>query len=467
MSANKALAREQALDDYFDALLAEAEETVIEGEALAEELVIHHSELEQEIDVVADDDILLSDPFLSDEIADERGSSEELSIELTEPNDALDFSKDSTGDLGEIPETGPEYPESGEFPQYVEETIIETPEACDDESQETIVDAGLADAAELAEVEEPVIANGPDMAIPDDSVSHLHVVDDGGEIQGWDLEDDGEELSSYPLEQEPEPQLQITPKVDEPVRVPLYKSEADLSHIEALLAQLKTQDAVEEESVTVVAEPEAETVTEEVILEPEIDTVEETTVSAEAESEQGTESTVEDATETSPETQAAGDHLPPEDWSNIDYGERFQVLFFESWGVTYAVPLAELGGIHKLEELNHLIGRPDWYMGLQSNREMKFDVVDTAKWVMNDKISDDDHRESYSYIVVLGNSRWSLACDTLIGTETVESVQVRWRETAGKRPWLAGMVKEKMCALIHVEALVALLDKGIDAKQLA
>ncbi len=33
-----------------------------------------------------------------------------------------------------------------------------------------------------------------------------------------------------------------------------------------------------------------------------------------------------------------------------------------------------------------------------------------------------------------------------MGTETLNIDKVRWREQAGKRPWLAGMVKEK-CVL--------------------
>jgi purine-binding chemotaxis protein CheW len=44
--------------------------------------------------------------------------------------------------------------------------------------------------------------------------------------------------------------------------------------------------------------------------------------------------------------------------------------------------------------------------------------------------------------------------------------KVRWREQAGKRPWLAGMVKEKMCALIHVHALIGMLNAGLDVKSL-
>jgi purine-binding chemotaxis protein CheW len=67
---------------------------------------------------------------------------------------------------------------------------------------------------------------------------------------------------------------------------------------------------------------------------------------------------------------------------------------------------------------------------------------------------------------MLGESFWGLACGELKGTELIAPNEVRWRETAGKRPWLAGMVKEKMCALIHVEALIRMLNAGQDVKAL-
>lgn len=146
--------------------------------------------------------------------------------------------------------------------------------------------------------------------------------------------------------------------------------------------------------------------------------------------------------------------------------QNFQVLYFDVNGVTFAVPLDELGGIHRKTTLNHLIGRPAWYLGLQTNRDSQLDVVDTAKWVMSDKLADDTYKKEYQYIVMLDNSLWGLACTKLLGTEWLSSDKVRWREQVGKRPWLAGMVKEKMCALIHVNALIAMLNAGLDVQAL-
>ncbi|PNI03100.1 chemotaxis protein CheW [Vibrio diazotrophicus] len=153
-------------------------------------------------------------------------------------------------------------------------------------------------------------------------------------------------------------------------------------------------------------------------------------------------------------------------WETPIREQNFQVLYFDVNGVRFAVPLDELGGIHRKAELNHLIGRPAWYLGLQTNRDSQLDVVDTAKWVMAEKLRDDSYKEAYQYIVMLGESMWGLACSQLLGTETLSSEKIRWREQVGKRPWLAGMVKEKMCALIHVEALIAMLNAGLDVKAL-
>ncbi|MBV7261417.1 chemotaxis protein CheW [Photobacterium sp. WH24] len=157
---------------------------------------------------------------------------------------------------------------------------------------------------------------------------------------------------------------------------------------------------------------------------------------------------------------------PPPSWALPGASEQteFQALFFAVNGVTFAVPLTELGGIHQLGEMSHLIGRPDWYLGLQPVQNRKLDVVDTARWVMPESIYNDDHQENYRYVVMLGESKWGLACDQLHGTETLTKQSVRWREKAGKRPWLAGMVKEKMCALIHVNELISMLKAGLDVK---
>lgn len=145
-------------------------------------------------------------------------------------------------------------------------------------------------------------------------------------------------------------------------------------------------------------------------------------------------------------------------WHNIDVDAAFQALFFDVGGITYAVPLAELGGIHRITEITSLFGKPKWFAGIMAQREEKFNAVDMARWVMPNEQWDLD----YQYLVMLDNSNWGLCCEHLKGTEWLNQDDVKWRQSPGKRPWLAGMIKKRMCALIHVSELVNLLDKGVD-----
>ena len=73
-------------------------------------------------------------------------------------------------------------------------------------------------------------------------------------------------------------------------------------------------------------------------------------------------------------------HVVPEQevvvGGEADYFDgEFQALFFEVAGLTLAVPLKALGGIHELGEVNHLFGKPKWFKGVMINREEKLNVV--------------------------------------------------------------------------------------------
>ena len=143
-------------------------------------------------------------------------------------------------------------------------------------------------------------------------------------------------------------------------------------------------------------------------------------------------------------------------------GFRFQALFFEVAGLTLAVPLTSLGGIHQIEKIGPLFGKPDWFMGVMLHRESKLSVVDSAKWVMPEKYDENLAQSlNYRYLIMLGESAWGLASEKLVNTVNLTTDDVKWRESTGKRPWLAGMVKEKMCALIDVEELISMLNRGL------
>ncbi|WP_165311929.1 chemotaxis protein CheW [Vibrio ziniensis] len=306
-----------------------------------------------------------------------------------------------------------------------------------------------------------------------------------------------EELIEQPVEKELElaPMVQSVPEksyLDDPLDGLQELDMPNLEDVQRLLSQMEASNPVaeleqvlEQNTIDIQVATQPTVVEQQIIQEPkpmveEIQEWDVTTDITEVELEAKVETievelpevsvdiapeiVVEEQVAVTPQTQSGMAALGT--WETPIRAQNFQVLYFDVNGVTFAVPLDELGGIHRKAELNHLIGRPAWYLGLQTNRDSQLDVVDTAKWVMAEKLRDDSYKEAYQYIVMLGESMWGLACSQLLGTETLSSEKIRWREQVGKRPWLAGMVKEKMCALIHVEALIAMLNAGLDVKAL-
>lgn len=147
-----------------------------------------------------------------------------------------------------------------------------------------------------------------------------------------------------------------------------------------------------------------------------------------------------------------------------DYRQgRFQALFFDVAGLKVAVPLKELGGIHQMGKVNSLIGKPNWFNGVMLYREQKINIVDTALWVMPEKYDElFQQKLNYQYVIMLGDSNWGLSCETLVNTYMLEQDDVKWREAEGKRPWMAGLIKKHMCVLLDVDAMIDLLNRGLD-----
>jgi purine-binding chemotaxis protein CheW len=138
--------------------------------------------------------------------------------------------------------------------------------------------------------------------------------------------------------------------------------------------------------------------------------------------------------------------------------QAFDVLLFDVCGLKLAVCMESLGRIIKVEqELNQLIGRPPWFMGVYCENEQNLYVVDTAKFIMPEK-GYDLAEQGFEFIIQLQRSHWSLACKKIYSTIRLHPDQVKWRSSEGKRPWLAGTVIEQMCALVHVDSLVELLE---------
>jgi purine-binding chemotaxis protein CheW len=139
---------------------------------------------------------------------------------------------------------------------------------------------------------------------------------------------------------------------------------------------------------------------------------------------------------------------------------RFQCLSFQVAGLTLAAPLEKLHGIVKWDAtITALPGYAPWFMGLLQNRGRNVQVVDTAQIVMTDGRRPDmrEANERVQFVVLIDGGRWGLAVDKIAEVVTLEPEAVRWSSANGKRPWLAGTVIERMCALLDMDSLCAQL----------
>ncbi len=136
---------------------------------------------------------------------------------------------------------------------------------------------------------------------------------------------------------------------------------------------------------------------------------------------------------------------------------RFDVLLFQVSGLTLAVPLISLGQIQPLtDELTPLFGQADWFMGLQPTPAGKIRTVNTAKFVMPERY-DASFMETAKYVVSINGVPWGLAVDSVNQPITLQPDDVKWRGDRSKRPWLAGTVKEHMCALLDIPRIGQML----------
>lgn len=134
---------------------------------------------------------------------------------------------------------------------------------------------------------------------------------------------------------------------------------------------------------------------------------------------------------------------------------HFQVLLCEVAGLTLAIPLVELGGIHQLTKVTPIAGKPKWFMGVLVKDGDTYQCIDTARWIMPEKYTAKMAAElDYKFAIQLGKTPYVLCCDSISTTIELSKDDVKWRGFDSKRPWLAGLLKEKMCALVDGARMV-------------
>lgn len=145
-----------------------------------------------------------------------------------------------------------------------------------------------------------------------------------------------------------------------------------------------------------------------------------------------------------------------------DWGRKgFSALLFEVGGIKMAAPLHTLGGICLIEDnLQTVAAQANWFMGLLRWNDRNLRVVDTAMFIMPERLKDDSHRGAYQSVIILGDSHWALAVDQADESTMLQADEVRWKHLLGTRPWLAGTLLNRLCALVDVDGLQTLLSEA-------
>ena len=445
-----------------------------ESEAVIEPIAAEDASLNAEEAAAEDSELPVTDAL---------ETSEETLEAASEPENITE--SDENTEIADTEQSAPDAIESSEMPETSEisavaeekepEDTMEAAASSDeqqisaDESSVSEVEAGseslegtyseAAEATETAETAEDAETAAPEavqeMSESDDSLytEEPVVSEENGDLVEVNAEgepiaerietDSPDALYAHAETSDDSLQMQMQPEAEPEVMVsPLPFAEKSKS-LESLLEQVK-EPVAEKEEVATVPETKVETVAETASQTVQAQGVEDTK-QAEAE----------EVKEPDPEKSAL-------DWTNIDTPDDFQALFFVARGVRFAVPLVSLGGIYECDHVTPIFGKPRWYNGIADIRGRKINVVDTLRWVKPELYE----QSPFKYIIMLGDSLWAISCNSLEGNRSLKKENVKWRQNAGSRPWLAGIVKKEMCALLHVDALVAMFEKGFNLKDL-
>ena len=144
---------------------------------------------------------------------------------------------------------------------------------------------------------------------------------------------------------------------------------------------------------------------------------------------------------------------------------RFQCLLFKTAGLTLGLPLLKLNGVLPWsDDVTTMPGAPRWLIGLRRYHGTNVKIVDTARLIVPENrhpASPGGPSARAGHVLLIDGARWGLSCDGIDATLTLEPAAVKWRAArGGRRPWLAGIILQPLCALLDADELARLLQSG-------
>ncbi len=146
----------------------------------------------------------------------------------------------------------------------------------------------------------------------------------------------------------------------------------------------------------------------------------------------------------------------------IGPGFRAEVLIVRHRGLRLALPMPALEAVLPApDDYPRLPGQATWMRGVFQHRGRNVPVVSIdvlspgCDWPETSAVTPPQ-------ILILGDGRWALHVEEVIGTRALAPGDYRLRAERQRLPWLAGYVTDGLLSLIEGEALAAFLDALVE-----
>lgn len=129
-------------------------------------------------------------------------------------------------------------------------------------------------------------------------------------------------------------------------------------------------------------------------------------------------------------------------------GRKFKIIVAVVNNVKLALPVSFFTEkISFAADLKTVNGQPDWVLGVKLIDNNFIAVVDAGSLLLKQAVRD-IYTNPYKEILLLKDSRWGLAFDSLSEEIEINTADVKWREESSERPWLCGFESEQQLAII-------------------
>ncbi len=143
--------------------------------------------------------------------------------------------------------------------------------------------------------------------------------------------------------------------------------------------------------------------------------------------------------------------------------EPFKVLYFNVGEMKLAAPLDKFGGVvTDYGEIKALPGTASYYLGVILHGGHTVRVIDFHCFVANGNDNSIPQLPAeptpFNRIILVKGKNIGIACRSVSEVEEIASDEIRWRTGLTKRAWYRGIVTEKMCALLDIDAMLSIVN---------